>query len=98
MPSAASEADAKRVDDAVRAKDEDALRDAVSKDDTRELGSLAVLRCAETGWIEGLRTAVDAGAHAAARALGWPSHPCLCLPHPEFEPPVWTAATCCANG
>ena len=39
MP-AASEADAKRVDDAVRAKDEQALRDAVSKDDTRELGSL----------------------------------------------------------
>jgi ankyrin repeat protein len=62
MPSAASEAAAKRVDDAVRAKDEDALRDAVSKDDTRELGSLAVLRCAETGWIEGLRTAVEAGA------------------------------------
>ena len=62
MPSAASEADAKRVDDAVRAKDEQALRDAVSKDKTRELGSLAVLRCAETGWIEGLRTAVDAGA------------------------------------
>ena len=61
MP-AASEAAAKRVDDAVRAKDEDALRDAVSRDDTRELGSLAVLRCAETGWIAGLRAAVDAGA------------------------------------
>ena len=42
MPSAASEAAAQRVDDAVRAKDEAALRDAVSKDDTRELGSLAV--------------------------------------------------------
>ena len=62
MPSAASEAAAQRVDDAVRAKDEDALRDAVKADDTRELGSLAVLRCAETGWIEGLRTAVEAGA------------------------------------
>ncbi len=45
MP-AASEAAAQRVDDAVRSKDEDALRDAVSKDKTRELGSLAVLRCA----------------------------------------------------
>ena len=62
MPSAASEAAAQRVDDAVRAKDEDALREAVSKDDTRELGSLAVLRCAETGWIEGFRAAVEAGA------------------------------------
>ena len=62
MPSAASEAAAKRVDDAVRAKDEDALREAVKEDETKELGSLAVLRCAETGWIEGLRTAVDAGA------------------------------------
>ena len=62
MPTAASEESAKRVDDAVRAKDEAALRDAVKADDTRELGSLAVLRCAETGWIEGLRTAVDAGA------------------------------------
>ena len=61
MPSAASEAAAQRVDDAVRAKDEAALRDAVKGDD-KELGSLAVLRCAETGWIEGLRTAVDAGA------------------------------------
>ena len=61
MP-AASEAAAKRVDDAVRAKDEDALREAVKEDETKELGSLAVLRCAETGWIEGLRTAVDAGA------------------------------------
>ena len=40
MPSAASEAAAQRVDDAVRAKDEEALRDAVSKDETRELGSL----------------------------------------------------------
>ena len=62
MPSAAAEAAAQRVDDAVRAKDEDALRDAVKADDTKELGSLAVLRCAETGWIEGLRTAVEAGA------------------------------------
>ncbi len=62
MPSAAAEAAAQRVDDAVRAKDEDALRDAVSKDTSKELGSLAVLRCAETGWIEGLRTAVEAGA------------------------------------
>ena len=62
MPSAAAEAAAQRVDDAVRAKDEDTLRDAVRKDDTRELGSLAVLRCAETGWIEGLRAAVEAGA------------------------------------
>ena len=62
MPSAASEAAAQRLDDAVRAKDEDALRDAVSRDDTRELGSLAVLRCAETGWIAGLWAAVDAGA------------------------------------
>ena len=53
MPSAAAEAAAQRVDDAVRAKDEDALRDAVSKDTSKELGSLAVLRCAETGWIEG---------------------------------------------
>ena len=53
MPSAASEAAAKRVDDAVRAKDEDALREAVKEDETKELGSLAVLRCAETGWIEG---------------------------------------------
>ena len=62
MPSAAAEAAAQRVDDAVRAKDEGALRDAVSKDTSKELGSLAVLRCAETGWIEGLRTAVEAGA------------------------------------
>ena len=62
MPSAAAEAAAQRVDDAVRAKDEQALRDAVSKDTSKELGSLAVLRCAETGWIEGLRTAVEAGA------------------------------------
>ena len=62
MPSAAAEAAAQRVDDAVRAKDEDALRDAVSRDASKELGSLAVLRCAETGWIEGLRTAVEAGA------------------------------------
>ena len=62
MPTAASEAAAQRLDDAVRSKDEQALRDAVSNDDTRELGSLAVLRCAETGWIEGLRAAVEAGA------------------------------------
>ena len=62
MPTAASEAAAQRLDDAVRAKDEDALREAVKEDETKELGSLAVLRCAETGWIEGLRTAVDAGA------------------------------------
>ena len=62
MPSAAAEAAAQRVDDAVRAKDEAALREAVKADDTKELGSLAVLRCAETGWIEGLRTAVEAGA------------------------------------
>ena len=62
MPAAASEAAAKRLDDAVRAKDEDALREAVKADDTRELGSLAVLRCAETGWIAGLRAAVEAGA------------------------------------
>lgn len=56
-----SEAAAQRVDDAIRTKDTEALREAI-EDDT-DLGSLAVLRCAETGWIEGFKAAVEAGAN-----------------------------------
>lgn len=61
MATATSEAAAQRVDDAIRAKDTEALRGAI-KGDT-DLGSLAVLRCAETGWIEGFKAAVEAGAN-----------------------------------
>ena len=56
MPSAASEAAAQRFDDAVRAKDEAAPARCGQMRRHARAGLLA-LRCAETGWIEGLRTA-----------------------------------------